>query len=154
MCYCFINKSHLFSTPCTPGAVLSLFSWLLTKHLSKEKKKAIDSNWLIRKQRLRNRLKSYTGDWRQGWSLTKQFSHPKQWPRKKKKKKKQKWKCVRGENNKQIDEQMGIHRQVPVVFRRRTGPGHTPWLSKDGWYLPWHLEQDTSLCFSWAGPQI
>lgn len=48
-----------------------------------------------------------------------------------KKKKKNKWKCVRGENNRQVDEQMGIHRQVPVVFRR-TGPGNTPRLSKDG----------------------
>lgn len=151
MCYCFINKSHLLSTPCTRGAVLSLFSWLLTKHLSKEKKKAFLSNWLIRKQRLRNRLKRYTGDWRQGWSL-RAVSYPKQCPQKEKKKK-QKWKCVRGENNRQVDEQMGIHRQVPVVFRR-TGPGNTPWLSKDGWYLPWYLEQDTSLGFSWAGPQI
>lgn len=56
------------------------------------------------------------------------FSHPKQWPQKKKR---QKWKCVRGENNRQRDEQMGIHRQVPVVFRR-PGPGNTPWLWKDG----------------------
>ena len=73
--YRFINKSHLLSTPCTRGPVLLLFSSLITKHLSKEKKKASLSNWLIRKQRPRNRLRSYTGGWRQGWSLAKSGFH-------------------------------------------------------------------------------